>query len=453
MSVLALECSTSSAKAMLHHSARGVLRVAQRRYQGNPDISALDMEAVWRDAVAVVREAAAGETALEGLALCTIWHSFLPEDGAGKPLSLLYTWADTRGAGEAAAARQDSRGAQLYRATGCPPHSMYPYYQLLAWNRSHPQPRRVEDMSAWLFRRLTGVSCVSRNTASGSGLMGLDGEWLPRVLEDCGLTPDRLPRLLEPEEALPLCREAAEALGLEPGLPVFPGGGDGGLTQIGGGAPVTLSVGTSGAIRMETEAPFFTDPPQSWCYRLWRGRYIAGAATSGGGNCVDWLGGLMGVNIRDWNDAFACDRENAPLFFPFLWGERCPGFRDARRGAFLGLTGKTDRRQLLYSVLEGVLFHLYDCASRLPLPEGELLLTGGITQNPGWRQLACDLFGRPMACLPGEHTSLLGAAAVAHAGLSQPCPLPPRSALTPKPRPEIPPRFAAYREAAAGLPD
>lgn len=452
MSVLALECSTSSAKAMLHHGARGVLRVAEKRYDSR-DITALDMEAVWRDVSAVVREAVPGGEKAEALALCAIWHSFLPEDGEGRPLSLLSTWADTRGAGEAEAARREARGEELYRATGCPPHSMYPYYQLLAWNRARPRPERVEDMSAWLFRRLTGVSAVSRNTASGSGLMGLDGDWLPRALEDCGLTPARLPRLMEPEESLPLCPEAAEALGLEPGIPVFPGGGDGGLTQIGSGAPVTLSVGTSGAIRMETGEPFFTRPPQTWCYRLWKGRYVAGAATSGGGNCVEWLGGILGAADTDWNEALSCDREKAPLFFPFLWGERSPGFRDNRRGAFLGLTGATDKRQLLYSVLEGVLFHLYDCALRLPLPEGELLLTGGITRNPGWRQLACDLFGRPMTFLPGEHTSLLGAAAVAHDGLGRRFSLPSRGVLTPSSPLLLKKRFKTYRENAGNLPD
>src|SRR5439155_17805686 len=53
-------------------------------------------------------------------------------------------------------------------------------------------------------------------------------------------------------------------------------------------------------------------------------------------------------------------RRRAPLFLPYLAGERTPHNDPHANGVWFGLTHDTDRAQLGYSVLEGVAFGLAD---------------------------------------------------------------------------------------------
>ena len=53
-------------------------------------------------------------------------------------------------------------------------------------------------------------------------------------------------------------------------------------------------------------------------------------------------------------------RPGAPLFLPYLSGERTPHADPAARGAFIGLSAACTRDDLAYAVIEGVCFGLAD---------------------------------------------------------------------------------------------
>jgi len=103
------------------------------------------------------------------------------------------------------------------------------------------------------------------------------------------------------------------------------------MNQIGDGAVkkgfMTFSVGTSGALRMISEKPVLPKEPSTWCYYLGEKMWIAGAATAGAGNCIDWFiencdfsGGLNYEDLE--NQLGKVNIEYAPGFLPFLYGER-----------------------------------------------------------------------------------------------------------------------------------
>ncbi len=445
MAVLAVECSTRAAKAVVHSLETGVRLLVERPYPpGASTVDTLDRRmvlAAMESAMAqAARDAQAAGIQIQAIALSSIWHSMELWDRTGRPLSPLLTWASTRAADTVARAKQDpALGLWLYRRTGCVIHSMYPLWQYRALCGEDPsiarRTARVSSLAEAMMEDLTGARLLSRNTASGSGLLGLDsGMWDAQVLDMAGIHPDWLPELAEMEETRPLADDAAARTGLPAGLPVAVGGADGGLNQVGAGAGpgrMTFSVGTSGALRMACRKPLLPEAQGNWCYYLWRNTYIAGAATSGAGNCVTWLlenclGGRY--SLKDLDALLdGVDREHAPIFLPFLFGERCPGWRDDRTGGFVGLTGRHGPADLYYAVLEGILFNLYDCYAPLTQGLGEpqdVLLSGGITQSAFYRQLAADIFGRPLEYTPGEHTSAVGAAVAGHAALGRlPSPL------------------------------
>ncbi len=270
------------------------------------------------------------------------------------------------------------------------------------------------------FLRLTGAVATTAAMASGSGLLNtFSRDYDDEVLRRIGIGRASLPPLVPFSDTRPLSPEGAAALGLTPGIPVVPPGPDGGLNQLGAGAAkpglMTFSAGTSGALRLSTDRPVLADDRSLWCY-LSPASWMAGAATSGCCNCVDWarqrfFGG--DAAYADIERGLRGEPENTPVFLPFLFGERCPGWDDARGAAFLGVTARHDAYDLYHSVLEGTLFNLFQCYQKLCAAVGEpreIRLSGGILHSAYWTQMAADIFDAPLACARVPHASLAGAA-------------------------------------------
>lgn len=105
---------------------------------------------------------------------------------------------------------------------------------------------------------------------------------------------------------------------------------------------------------------------------------------------------------------------NAPIFLPYLSGERTPHNDPFAVGVFHGLTHDTDCADLTYSVLEGVAFGLADCLAALNqagTEVTELSLVGGGAVSNFWAQLIADVLNvRIITHLGGESGGALGAA-------------------------------------------
>jgi gluconokinase len=187
--------------------------------------------------------------------------------------------------------------------------------------------------------------------------------------------------------------------------------------SAGAGAPgvMTFSVGTSGAIRLSVDRSVLADDHSLWCY-LSPLSWLSGAATSGCCNCVDWAKQRLfpeGTGYADIERGFHGGPEDTPVFLPFLFGERCPGWNDARQGAFAGVLPRHDAYHLYHSVLEGTLYNLYQCYRKLCECNGtprQIKLSGGILHSEYWTQMCADIFGAPMTCSDIEHSSMIGGA-------------------------------------------
>jgi len=108
------------------------------------------------------------------------------------------------------------------------------------------------------------------------------------------------------------------------------------------------------------------------------------------------------------------------VFLPFIFGERCPGWQEERAGGFFGIGPKHDRGSLYYSVLEGILFNMYQCygiLEGLTGPPSRIVVSGGITRSAEWMQLAADIFGLKLETTGSANDSTVGAALVAISGL------------------------------------
>lgn len=429
MRILVLESSTTSAKAMLYSDREGILRSCSQAYDGAHNRNGMqDADYVLAETLRMGREAAGGEP-VDMITVGGVWHSVLCCDrrtmAAATPV---YSWSYT-GAAEYTQKLRRNRPYTLdyYRRCGCMPHVTYSPFKLMYLSREEGldlSDKFCCEQSAYNYYHLTGRCASSASTASGGGLISLETrDYDEETLREIGLSRQQLPELRTYREPLPLSEKGAAALGLRSGIPVLPPMPDGGLNQAGAGAldpggPMTLSVGTSAALRRTMDRPVLSDPPGTWCYLSPENTYISGAATAGACNCLDWAlerffpGGTTHVQAQE----APLPQEELPVFLPFLFGERCPGWRDDRPAALPDLRGAHSASHLYYGVMQGILFNLYQCYQLLcglsGVPE-VIKLSGGILRAPVWVQMCCDVFGHDMECPDLEQASMLGAAALA----------------------------------------
>ena len=428
--ILALECSTTSAKALLFDPVKG--EIAKVKSEGYPsEVSAFrgvcgtqDTPAVMALVVRLGKEVAAGAENIQAIALGGTFHSTLVCSGKMEPLTPTYTWMYSGAEELTGRLRKDERYTlDYYHRTGCMVNALYPAFQLMKLREDgfNFDGTRVSTQSAFLFYTLTGIHLETASTNSGGGLINLSEKaWDLKTIDEIGISPDNFAELATYHDAKPLSPSGAELLGLKSGIPVIPSYPDGGLNQVGSGAldwgSMTFSMGTSAAIRLSVSRPLVPERPSTWCY-LSPYSWMSGAAVNGACNCVDWLKPVL-FPARSYSEVESIDTDyrNMPYFMPFLFGERCPGWNDAKKGGFYGMRSYHTPVDMYYSVLEGILFNVYQCYEilcKVAQEPRQILLSGGILNSARWKQMCADIFNREMYCEEIPHASLIGAAALA----------------------------------------
>lgn len=420
MKYLALESSTSSAKALLYDAETKQLTVRTREYpQMHEDATLHSAESVYEQTMAVGKELLNGETDIAMIALGGTWHSLCLFDAKMNPQSPVYPWCYTEASDLCRELREDKAYVEeYYHKTGCMVNAIYPFFKLKMLLRQGCELKNgfIGGQGVYNTWKMTGHRVVTECTASGTGLLNIHKKcYEPSLLEELGISEALLPEIVPYQQTFPLIKDAAERLGLPEGIPVIPSNSDGGLNQIGVGAlkkgVMTFSIGTSGAIRLTTFKPVLPDLPGTWCY-LSPKSWLSGAATSGACNCIDWFKrSFAGSMSYEELERGSRPDKNLPIFLPFVFGERCPGWNDDRRGAFENLHTGHAVPDLYRAVQEGILFNLYQCYQHLvsvnEVPE-RIKLSGGILNSPLWTQMCADIFGKEMEVDPQSQSSLMG---------------------------------------------
>ncbi|MGC9393654.1 MAG: FGGY-family carbohydrate kinase, partial [Anaerolineae bacterium] len=90
---------------------------------------------------------------------------------------------------------------------------------------------------------------------------------------------------------------------------------------------------------------------------------------------------------------------NGLLFLPYLMGERSPYWNPKARGAFVGLTIRHTRGDMLRAVLEGVTMNLcmtLDAFRAQGAGVDAMRLIGGGAKGRLWNQIMADVYGIPI---------------------------------------------------------
>ncbi len=432
--VVAVDIGTTATKVGAYGAEGRVVFEAERGYPLHtplPGHVEQDPDQIVAVACGLIREvvAAIGPERVAGLSLSSAMHTLMALDGAGRPLTPLTSWADTRAEPQADRLRTDVTGLRLHRRTGTPVHPMSPMVRL-AWfaenePRLHRSAVRWSGIKEYLLLRLTGELVVDHSIASASGLMDLERlAWDDEALAVAQVRADQLPRLVATTAVVPLTPVAARDLGLAPGTPVVVGGGDGPLANLGVGAVragmAACSLGTSGALRVVVDRPVVDPQGRLFCYALAPGLWAVGGAITNGGLVMRWALDALAPDLGPGAEtALLAIAEQAPpgsgglLMMPSLLSERAPRWTSLVRGAYVGLTREHGREHLVRAALEGVGLQLSLVLASMRssgLAVTSVRATGGVMRSPFWAQLLADVFGMPVDLTDGQQGSGYGAA-------------------------------------------
>ncbi len=434
--ILALDVGTSSARALLFDRRGRALRGIQARVSYAPRTtpdggSELDPQrlfaAVCRVLDGCLRRAGARATDIRGVATSMFWHSLIGMDAAGKPLTPCYTWADLRSDGAARELGQKLDESAVHARTGCPLHPTF-FPARLRWLATR-HPQTFKHTEAWggfweyLTLRLFGHAVSSLSMASASGLLDQAGcAWDAELLAISMIDERRLSPVADLDAPLRELRTAfARRWPPLARVPWFPAVGDGACANIGSGCVsperVALTLGTSGAMRIVTEAEPGTVPWGLWRYQVDRRRSVVGGALSEGGNVVAWCRETLRLPAPR-----AAERAIARLaadghgltVLPFFAGERSPGWCGKARAAILGLSLSHRPAHIMRAVMEAVAYRfalLYGLLGGLAAQRHEIVASGGaLAGSPAWCQILSDVLGRPIMLSPQADASSRGAA-------------------------------------------
>jgi gluconokinase len=451
--ILAIDIGTSSARVVLYdargHAVDGV--AAQERYairttadgaaEDDPDAA---IERVARCVDAALRQAGPLAERIGAVAVDTLVTTTLAIDAAGRPLTPLITYADTRNAADSDALRRTLDERAVHDRTGCLLRASYWPARLAWFRRTQPEVWRAAarwiTLGEYLELRLFGRCRASFSVASWSGL--LDRRtlvWDAPLLDLLGVTPDNLSPLVDVGEPLSGLSEtyAARWPALRD-IPWLPAVGDGAAANIGSGcighSRIALTMGTTGAMRAVLEdVPEV--PPGLWCYRVDRQHALLGGATSEGGNIYAWLRQMLHLGdpaaVEAALAAFPPDGHGLTML-PFVAGERSPGWAGNVPATLHGLTLATTPIAILRASLEAVAYRFalilmgleardlglesdssMQALSLKPQASRIIASGGALLSSPAWMQIFADVLGRPVAASAEPEATSRGAAVLA----------------------------------------
>ena len=354
-------------------------------------------------------------------------------DGRGDPVRPALIWADTR-SGEQCDRLVDAIGMDRgYALIG---HRLNPTYSLTKamWVRDHEpdvfaRARHLVLAKDYAVLKLTGELATDPSDASSTNAFDQrSGAWSQEVLDAADMDAALLPEVVPSATVVGgVTAEAARATGLAEGTPVVLGGGDGPCAALGAGIVSADSgayayLGSSSWVSLAATEPLHDPEMRTMTFNhVIPGRFVPTFTMQAGGASFEWVSELLAETPAALGDAAEGAGDDAPLFLPYLLGERSPYWNPHARGAFIGLQRHHGRPEIARAVLEGVALNLrigLEAFEEMGAPIAAVDAIGGGAASDTWLQILADAWGKPVRRRSlVDEANALGAAVVGGVGV------------------------------------
>lgn len=395
----------------------------------------------WKLITECVREIMVGISpkSVEAISLSVQRGSVVPLTNHGKPLTDLIVWMDERGLPYVEKTRRDLKNTTYYGIAGHPISPISGFSKILWLHNEQPQiwdKAAVVGNQQTVILKMLGCDELVMDYSVGSFFFPFDiqkKEWSTTIASSLEIPLGKLPKLVSSTKVVgKLSHEAANELGLLPGISLVAGGGDGQCAGVGSGAVLPgrtmVNVGTSSGIQSYLVKPQFDPNCVLNC-----GAHIVDNAwefeghTQASGSVLKWFRDEFGyieklLELNSSHNAYdlIIDQaktspayEDGLLFIPTFYGTTAPLLESAARGVLIGLTQSHKRSDIIRAILEGISLEIrwiIDAFDDIDIHTDEVRLVGGGALNSKWNQIHADIFSRPVKTLENADASLVGAA-------------------------------------------
>jgi xylulokinase len=377
-------------------------------------------DAVCRSTRKIVQESGIHTDRIGGIVFTTQAMGIIPVSQTGEVLHPNISWVDGRAEKEAARLMRKFLGRRVFRSIVGIEITGKDVIPKLMWIRDnlpdiYDRTDKFLDVNGYMKFMCTGRMVAEWSGACSYAFNLKKKDWERIFFKLAGLDLEKLPELIRSvDEAGPLTGNAAAAMGLPAGIPVYGGCDDTQSAVIGSGAigegethvylgtAAQVSVSTKRNIRFRRGAVCLqnADPEMN---------LVVGVTEAAGVN-IEWIldsfyqeektaGGHAAAFARFEEEIAAVPAGSDHLVFtPWFLGERCPVSTTTTRSTLFNLSHNHGRGHLARAHCEGIGYNvrwiLDNMAKDFGFDAKELRIIGGGSSNDTWMQIMADITGR-----------------------------------------------------------
>ncbi|MET0242987.1 MAG: gluconokinase [Flavitalea sp.] len=427
--IIGADIGTSGTKAIAFSHEGKILEVAYRSYEPVPALAEyheLDPQLLYQAFVDGVEEVVGKlkDDELTGISFSSAMHSLMLVDASGAPLTNLITWADLRSREQADRLKRSPEAAEIYKLSGTPIHPMSPLSKIVWFKEESAElfkkAAKFISIKEFIIHKISGKYLVDYSLASATGLFDIYKlQWNPVALQIAGINVEHL------SEAVTTTHIEKVKIG-ELETEIVLGASDGCLANLGSSAvrngDVSVTIGTSGAVRMVSDSPKYDEKARIFNYVLTPELFVSGGPINNGGVLLKWYNeNVLEKDVDDSGDFDDFVKAAAAIepgcdglvFLPYVQGERAPVWDANAKGVFFGIKAAHKQAHFMRAIIEGICFSLLDVSLSLEETLGEIknvYASGGFTKSPAWVQILSDILGREISITDTADASAIGAA-------------------------------------------
>lgn len=371
---------------------------------------------------------------IKAIGLSGQMHGLISLDEAGKPVYPAILHCDTRSERQIIVIKEKIDDSIIREELN---NSLYTGFLLpsLCWvyderPQLYERIRYVMLPKDYINYRLTGNICTDYSDASATLAFDIkSGCWSKNVLNRLNISEGLFPEIKNSYDVVGTITERSAAeTGLDMGTAVICGGGDAVMQSLGNGLIdskyAIINIGTSGQV-LFSSSKLIENPELNtniFCgYQ--KDNWISMGAIMSAGACYKWV-----TNLISESDYKAFDEKiaqvpigsNGLIFLPHLNGERTPYLDPTLRGALIGISLESGKKEIGRAVMEGVSFALmlcYEVCLGLGLDTETFIISGGGSKSTMWTQMFSDIFNKPVKVSEMTEQAAVGAAMCAGVGV------------------------------------
>jgi len=435
--LLGIDYGTGGAKTCIINTEGAVLGFAFEEYpfiHEKPGWSEHDPGLYWEIACRLIRQsldqAHVDPREIRGIAVSSALPSMVMVDKNHDPIHRAYNLMDRRATKEVEWLKEHIGEERIFQISGNRLED-HPTIANLMWEKnnrpeSFKRIYKALTIDGFITLKLTGKAVLNYSAAGFYGVAYnlRERRFDEKLLSEIGISANLMPDLFKCEEIIgEVTREAAEATGLVPGIPVAAGQVDCNAGWVGGGATevgdIQSNLGSVGNFGVVHKSIDFIFSPIGYAMINFaytvdsENTYVTVPSTTTGGQSLRYLRDtfsqyemeterVLGISSYDLLNLQA---QKVPpgseglIILPFLMGERTPIWDVYARGVIFGLSLRHTKGHIVRAMMEAVAYALYD-SYRL-IKESGLQINYPLVMNEGgavsklWRQIITDVFNVP----------------------------------------------------------